>query len=92
MGAVSRATAILLSKKAAAHPSVSEEEATMAGILVYMSVAMSWSGFVEFVHDDRGLQSALQSRSELRRLRFSWSVLKGISSALKSTVHDNKLK
>ena len=40
------------------NPSVSEVEATMAGILVSMSVAMSWSGFVALVHDHRELQGS----------------------------------
>ena len=35
-----------------------EKEVTMAGILVSMSVAMSWSGFVALVHDHRVLQGS----------------------------------
>jgi len=45
----------------------SEKEVPMAGILVSMSVAMSWSGFVALVHDYRELQGPSQSHSDLRR-------------------------
>ena len=72
---------------------VSEKEVTMTGILVSMSVAMSWSGFVALVHDHRELQGsfAVSLRTPKAPLHMQ-SVLKGISSALQSIVRDDDLK
>ena len=48
-----------LSNEPTACLSVSEKRtSTMAGILVWLFVAMSWSGFVALVHDHRELQGS----------------------------------
>ena len=64
----------------------------MAGILVSMSVAMSWSGFVALVHDHRELQGSFAVSLRPPKAPLHVVRAEGISSALKNIVRDDDLK